>query len=208
MANKIIQWNCRSIKANFEEMNLLVSNGKPVAICLQETFLKDTDKFSFKYHSCYLKNLEGIEKASGGVGIIVNNGVPHRTIPLNTTLQAVAVSVSVNKTITLCSIYLPPSSPISRKKLDDLVEQLPKPYILMGDFNSHHTLWGCSHTDNKGRIIEDFISNHDLVLLNDKSSTYHHPATGSYSSLDLTICTPDIFPAFSWKVDSDLIFLQ
>ena len=35
-------------------------------------------------------------------------------------------------------------------------------------------------------------------------STYLHPATGSYSSLDLTICSPGIFPDFNWKVFDDL----
>ena len=74
----------------------------------------------------------------------------------------------------------------------------------MGDFNSHHTLWGCTHTNDKGRIIEDFITKHDLVLLNDKSATYLHPATGSYSSLDLTIGSPEICPEFNWKVVDDL----
>ena len=53
MKNNILQWNCRSIKANFEELNLLLNEQKPVAVCLQETFLKDSDQFNLKYHSCY-----------------------------------------------------------------------------------------------------------------------------------------------------------
>ena len=56
---------------------------------------------------------------------------------------------------------------------------------------------GCIYTNDKGRIIEYFITEHNLVLLNDKSSPYLHPATGSYSSLDLTICSPGIFPEFT-----------
>ena len=52
--------------------------------------------------------------------------------------------------------------------------------------------------------FEDFITKHDLVLLNDKFSTYLHPATGSYSSFDLSICSPEIFPDFKWKVVDDL----
>ena len=116
---------------------------KPVAVSLQETFLKDTDKFSLKYYSCYLNNFTGNEKASGGVGIIVNNNIPHCNIHLDTSLQAVAVSISLNKTITLCSLYLPPRSPIDKRKLDNLIGQLSKPFMLMGDFNSHHGLWGC-----------------------------------------------------------------
>ena len=55
MNNTILQWNCRSIKANFEELTLLINEQKPVAVCLQETFLKDSDKFTLKYHSCYFK---------------------------------------------------------------------------------------------------------------------------------------------------------
>ena len=71
----------------------------------------------------------------------------------------------------------------------------------MGDFNSHHTLWGYADTSDKGRTIEDFITKHDLVLLNEKSSTYLNPATNS--SLDLTICGPGIFPDFTSKVVDD-----
>ena len=204
MSNNILQWNCRSVKANFEELTLLINKQKPVAVCLQETFLKDSDRFQIKYHSCYLKNCTDNDKASGGVPLIVNNSVPHHFIKLETTLQAVAVNISLNKTITLCSVYLPPSSPIDTKKLDHLINQLPKPFFLMGDFNSHHTLWGCTDTNDKGRTIEGFITEQDLVLLNDKSSTYLHPATGSFSSLDLTICSPEFFPDFDWKVDDDL----
>ena len=54
----------------------------------------------------------------------------------------------------------------------------------MGDFNSHHTLWGCMDINDKGRIIEDFITKHDLVLQNDKSSTYLHPV---YSAAENSI---------------------
>ena len=204
MSNNILQWNCRSIKANYEELTLLVNELKPVAVRLQETFLKDSDQLTLKYHSCFFKNCSDNDKASGGVGVIVNNSVPHHLVKLDTTLQAVAVNISLNKAITVCCIYLPPSLPIDIKNLDHLIDQLPKPFILMGDFNSHNTFWGCKDTNDKGRNIEDFINRHDLVLLNDKNSTYLHPATGSYSSLDLSICSPEIFPDFNWKVCDDL----
>ena len=130
----ILQWNCRSIKANFEELNLLINEKKPVAVCLQETFLKGSDNFNLNYHSCYFKHFNGNDKASGGVAVIVNNSVPHHSVKLDSTLQAVAVSISLSKTVTLCSVYLPPSSPIDARKLDNLINQLPKSFILMGFF--------------------------------------------------------------------------
>ena len=81
---------------------------------------------------------------------------------------------------------------------------MPEPFILKKDFNSHQTLLRCTDTNDKDRTIEEFIMKQDLVLINDKSSTYLHPATGSYSSLNLTICRPGIFPDFNWNVFDDL----
>ena len=39
-------------------------------------------------------------------------------------------------------------------------------------------------------MLEDLFSEMDLCSLNDGSSTYIHPATGSTSTLDLSICGP------------------
>ena len=42
--------------------------------------------------------------------------------------------------------------------------------------------------------MEDIVTTkHNLCILNDSSSTYVHPATGSSSAIDLSICSPDIF---------------
>ena len=117
------------MKANFEELNILINEKKLRAVCKQDTFLKDSDKFTLKYYSCYFKNCSDNDKASGGVAVIVNNIVPHHSAKLDSSDQAVAVRISLNKTIILCSVYLPPSSPIDIKKLDHLKDQLPKPFI-------------------------------------------------------------------------------
>ncbi len=53
------------------------------------------------------------------------------------------------------------------------------------------------------------------AFFNDESHTYLHPATGSRSTLDLTLCDPSLYLDFSWKVGDDLcgsdhfpVFLQ
>ena len=40
MFNKILQWNCRGIGPNYEELLLLLNKYNPKIVCLQETFLK------------------------------------------------------------------------------------------------------------------------------------------------------------------------
>ena len=73
----------------------------------------------------------------------------------------------------------------------------------MGDFNSHSNVWGCRDTDLKGRIVEDVINRNNLLLYNDKSYTYLHPGTGTYSAIDLTLADSSIFLDYSWKVHDD-----
>ena len=103
MANKLIQWNCRGLKANFNELLLLLTGLCPSIICLQETFLKPTDNLNIRGYTLY----NHIHQ-SGDSSIVVNNSVPQSLIPLNTHLQAVAVKVTLHKTIHVCSLYLPP----------------------------------------------------------------------------------------------------
>ena len=63
MNNSIVRWNCRGFRANFEELSFLTKEYKPVAICLQETFLRETDRCSFKNYSCYYTSSGNAERA-------------------------------------------------------------------------------------------------------------------------------------------------
>ena len=84
-----------------------------------------------------------------------------------------------------------------------MLEQLPSPYLLLGDFNGHNVLWGCNKNNTRGEIIENFITTNDLCLMNDKSYTYLHLATGTFSSLDLSLCHPSLLLDFDWSVCED-----
>ena len=76
--------------------------------------------------------------------------------------------------------YLPPSDTLSKNSLVNLIDQLPHPFMLVGDFNGHCKVWGCSDTNDRGEIIEDVIAENDLCLLNEKQPTYLHPPTGNF----------------------------
>ena len=74
----------------------------------------------------------------------------------------------------------------------------------MGDFNGHNFIWGSDDVNDKGRIIEDFINKNNLCLYNNKTPTNLHPATGTCTSLDLSICYPTLLLDYEWKVHDDL----
>ena len=195
MTNSVIQWNCLGIRPNFDELMIVKYNS--LAVCLQATFHKDTGIITVMGFNLYHTFQVTENIASGGVSILVNENIPQSIATLNTTLQAVAVKVTAHKTITLCSVHLPPRNHFNfnPKDLQDLIDQLPSPFILMGDFNCHHTLWGCVDVNNRGQQLEDLILKNDLILFSVFSF-----CSGTFTSIDVTLCSPPLFLDFSWNV--------
>ena len=201
--HKIIQWNCRGLKTKFEEICVLQQEENPSVFCLQETFLKTVDNISLKSFNSYHHIHTDCQKPSGGSSIFVKSSCPQRKINLNTELQAIAISVTLDREITICSVYIPPSFSLKIEHLDSLLKQLPSPYLLLGDFNGHNILWGNKENNSRGELIENFITNNDICLMNDKSNTYMHDPTGSFSSIDLSFCHPSLFLDLNWSVCKD-----
>ena len=90
---------------------------------------------------------------------------------------------------------------LETEHFDTLLKKLPSPYVLVGDFNRHNILWGSK--ENNRNNIEEIITKNDLCFMNDKSYTYLHPATGNFSSLDLSLCHPSLLLDFDWMVSED-----
>ena len=165
--HKIIQWNCRGLKPNYNEVSLLVSEYNPSVFCFQETFLKPDDNISLRGFNIYNYIHTDCLRPSGGASIFVKSSFPQRKIDLQTELQATAISVTLDREITICSVYIPPSFSLNSQHLDNLLQQLPSPYILLGDFNGHNILWGGQNNDSRGELIENFITKNDICIMND-----------------------------------------
>ena len=124
----IIQWNCRGLKQKFDEIKLLLSQHKSSVICLQETFLKLDDTITLKGFNVYNHIHSECQRPSEGTSIFVKSSCPQRHIDLSTELQAAAVSVTLDKEITICSVYIPPSFSLTSEHLNSLIQKLTTPY--------------------------------------------------------------------------------
>ena len=93
------------------------------------------------------------DRTSGGTFKLIPNKISQHRIQLDTNLQVAAASAILSRTITICSIYIPPNNQIIDSELDQLLQQLPRPFILMGDFNSKNIIWGCKEINKKGKIF-------------------------------------------------------
>ena len=114
--------------------------------------MKADDTFTFKDFNTYSRIHSDCLRASGGSSIFVHSSCPQREIKLHTDLQAVAVSVTLEKEITLCSIYISPSFALRYEQLSSLLQQLPSPFILLGDFNGHNVLLGSNDNDPRDEV--------------------------------------------------------
>ena len=84
--HKIIQWNCRGLKPNFNEVSLLISKYNPSVFCFQETFLKPDDNISLKGFNIYNYVHTDCLRPSGGASVFVKSSFPQRKIDLQTEL--------------------------------------------------------------------------------------------------------------------------
>lgn len=190
MPTKLIQWNCNGLVTHLPELKMLLSKHLPFCISIQETHFRPETQFSLRGYTCLRNDVMPRHRARGGVAIFVQDRIPYREIALRTDIQAVAVTIAGPINATICNIYLPDEN-WNINDIHDLVHQLPGPLLLVGDFNAHSLLWGSLQTDTRGRALESFLDNSDICLVNDGRPTYFKSASGTFSAIDLSLCSPN-----------------
>lgn len=194
----LVHWNCRGLLNNLHDVKGIFATHSPVAVCIQETNLGAKHKNVLKNYQVFRRDREQASRLSGGVAIIIQNGIAAREHKLNTRLEAVAATLLAFKTITVCCVYLEPHLTITLQDLENLRNQLPEPFLLVGDFNAHSSFWGSEKTDARGQILEDFILCNNVCLLNTGKPTYCSPSSGKMSCIDLSFSSPCVFSDFNW----------
>ena len=194
----ILQWNLNGFRAQHEYLQLLMHVHNPAVICLQESNFSEEYMAPLKNYTGYNKNRTHAHRASGGVVTYIKDTIPHKVTPLHTQLEAVAVTIFITTAICICNVYFPNSVDIDITILTDLIRQLPHPFVILGDFNSHNILWGSNSTDHRGNTVESLIDSFGLILLNYPAPTHYNVAHNTFSSIDLSICSSNIAPLFQW----------
>ena len=183
----------------------------PILIALQETWLlpNDSNNFDLNDYSLYRQDDTTGGRRRGGVALYVCNEFVHSQINLNTNLEAVACTIRLHgRDIDFCSLYIPPDTDnaLLHVSLPRLVAHFKNPCVLLGDFNTHSQAWSHDpvHTDRRGYVIENFIENHRLVLLNTGANTHFNLSHNTQSAIDLSLCSASLGNHFDWEVDSDI----
>jgi ribonuclease HI len=147
-------------------------------------------------------NIEGGHQ--GGCATFVRTDVPYSKLPLQTPFQAIAISIFLKRRYTLCNVYLSPNIAVSQVELENLIRQLPPPFLLLGDLNARHSLWGDVNNNTRGNMLASIIENSELCIINSEEPTHFHVQTGTTSIIDLSIASPECALDFVWSVQNDL----
>jgi len=149
-------------------LQILLSEKQPEILCIQETHFKNEYFHQLRGYQCFHKNRTNRDHASGGVAIYVSDALVVDIIHLNTQMEVVATKVSGKRIINVCNFYIP-DGPINIQDICSVIDQVPPPRIILGDFNGHNIIWGSDSTDNRGQIIANIIDLYNFCLLNDGS---------------------------------------
>ena len=201
----ILQWNLQSYRTKFNDLKTLIQSLSPICICLQETLLRDYTALPPSSYHIVQSPVTRQDDHERSTAILIHNRLSYDVLALQTPLQACAVRLHMHRTTTVCSLYLP-HLPLSSVDLDALVDQLPRPFLLLGDVNAKSPLWGTCNasTDARGAVFEQLLLRHDLIILNDGSATHFHIQTNSYSAIDLSLCSSDLVLDYTFSVVDDL----
>lgn len=200
----IIQWNINSFYKKLHDIQYTITKSNPTILCLQETNLKKNQPANLKSYTSYHRTRNDAGRASGGVSIFVKNSIQSKQINISSKYEAIAISIETNINLNVCNIYIPDSVELNEFDLTNLIKQLPKPFILLGDFNSRNHIWGSHTTDTRGKILEKIVDKENLIVINNGDPTRININTGSFTAIDLTLACPSLAPLLEWKVDTNV----
>ena len=160
-----------SYNIQFEELKNIIQEYNPCCLCLQETRqcnrqLNPPSGYKIVQPPLNTSNLPNNDDApqKRGVALLIRKNINYRNITLSipNNIEAIAAQIYAGKYYTVCSMYLSPSTSIEKRDVLNVLEQLPKPYLVLGDMNARHTSWGEDICNAKGDMFEQLLIEENL----------------------------------------------
>lgn len=164
MSINIIHWNINGLVKKLNYINLIKQQHNPTIICLQETNLNNTNTLSIKNFNVFNTNRTACNRSSGEVAILVRSDYSSSQIQIYSPLEVVAIYIQLESSITICNIYIPNQKQFKSSDIKNIIQQLPTPFILLGDFNSHGLSLGSDKKDDWAKQSKKYLSQTTLFF--------------------------------------------
>lgn len=207
---KIMGLNCNGIRnKQIEFFDFLIRNSIHVA-CISETKLNSDVRFSHTdFRIMNLFNETG-DISHGGVAIVAHKSVRLEIMPSLELEIIEAIGIRVRHAhfdnLAIIAVYYTgtAANQDSQKYRRDL-QRLSRirNAIMIGDWNSRHTYWGCQSTNTAGRVLYEELCKGDFEIAYPPSPTYHPGRNRLPSTLDLMMYNTTV-PFEPVRVGEDL----
>ena len=135
---------------------------------------------------------------------LINLNIDFNSHPNLRSLEIIAVEVILdNKKLVILSCYVSPPNVIDTEDWDYLFEIVGSPVIYLGDFNAHHSSWGCTNISGSGRALLNAVNKSDLLILNDGRPTKIKKHNEQPTAIDLTLLSSSLRPLATWDIIED-----
>lgn len=130
-----------------------------------------------------------LNRKGGGAAICIKNSLVGSVIDITKHLIhengiGFELELKNNNKLAIFSFYISPCTRLNLELFEHLTKKF-KNFIIIGDFNAKNSMWHCQSTDPKGEVLENFISEFNLHVLNCPKNTFNR----GKSVLDLSICS-------------------
>lgn len=171
---RIAAWNANGVTNHIQEIIVFLKLNKIDILLISESHATELTAIKIPYHSVYFANHPD-GTAHGGSAIIIKNSICHTELESYVTnkIQAALVKIQTFEwPITISSIYSPPRHTISTEEYTNFLSTIPSPFVVAGDWNAKHTMWGSRIITPKGRNLLRTIQNKSLSFLSTGQPTY------------------------------------
>ena len=87
--------------------------------------------------------------------------------------------------------------------LDRVIKEISFPRLILGDINSKHASWGSDISDSRGALINDWIIDNNLYILNDGTPTRYDKYNDKYSNIDISLIDIQQSSKFLWNIKTE-----
>lgn len=195
MAQTILQWNSRSIINKKSDLIYLANKFKLSILAISEIWLKPNNNFRIPGFASILDvRLDGF----AGCALFIKDTLLFTTLSIPPPNDFNIVAARVDN-CTLVSVYISRPSKLVLSQLSSILQTLPTPLLILGDFNCHSRVWGCGKSDSLGNDILEILDSLNLCILNSGSPTRRTRPSETPSAVDISLCSPNLAPLLTWE---------
>lgn len=173
-ALKVLTWNANGLINKRNELELFLQTNSIDIALITETHFTSWSYLrihNYKLYECPHPS----NRARGGSAVLIRDHIKHDNFTRiqKEEYQVTAISIEFNhQKLVVAATYCPPRHRLLMESYVELFKQLGDRFILGGDFNAKHTLWGSRLTTAKGKELSKAITAIQAEVASSREPTY------------------------------------